>query len=194
MTDYRIGVVYEGRQRELHFSDSGPVFDILDVDQDHEPLRNVVMKSGRVERFWMDHRGKTVIATSSEGVRLEIHGPSARDALLKGWRRWYDGVTAALSPRQYGLDFSQALVAVKQGLKIWRPGWNGQGMFVVFQQGYPEGIGINFNTARATGLTEGTVVAFLPYLMFRTVEGAFVPWVASQADLLADDWISEAVR
>ncbi|WP_433067394.1 DUF2829 domain-containing protein [Dactylosporangium sp. CS-033363] len=86
------------------------------------------------------------------------------------------------------MDFSSALVAVKNGAKITRTGWNGAGQYVVFQAGYPDGIAINANTAAATGLAEGTVCSFRPYLMFCTADGQFVPWVASQTDLLADDW------
>lgn len=86
------------------------------------------------------------------------------------------------------MDFSAALAWCKAGKKIARTGWNGKGMYVVYQPGYPQGIAINRNTAKATGLKEGTVCRFLPYLMFRTVQGDFVPWLASQTDLLAEDW------
>lgn len=86
------------------------------------------------------------------------------------------------------MDFSEALQAAKWGHRITRDGWNGSGMWVVLQHGYPEGIAINANTARATGIPEGTVQVFRPYLMMRTVDGSHVPWVASQSDLLAADW------
>lgn len=87
------------------------------------------------------------------------------------------------------MDFGQALSAVRGGQRIARSGWNGNDMFVVYQAGYPDGIPINANTARATGIPEGTVLAFRPYLMMRTAQGDFVPWVASQTDILADDWM-----
>ena len=86
------------------------------------------------------------------------------------------------------MDFSAALAECKYGQKIARDGWNGKDMYVVLQPGYPQGIGINRNTAEATGIPEGTVKSFRPYLMIYTAQGDFVPWVASQTDLLADDW------
>lgn len=86
------------------------------------------------------------------------------------------------------MNFSQALEQVKIGLKIQREGWNGKGMYVVYQKAYPEGIPINANTAEATGLPVGTVCRFLPYLMMKTADGAFVPWLISQTDALAEDW------
>ncbi|MFE6284341.1 DUF2829 domain-containing protein [Streptomyces sp. NPDC057877] len=86
------------------------------------------------------------------------------------------------------MDFGEALKALKEGARVTRPGWNGKGMYVVHQKGYPDGIPINANTAQATGIPEGTVCVFRPYLMMRTADGSFVPWVISQTDALADDW------
>lgn len=86
-------------------------------------------------------------------------------------------------------NFSAALQLCKVGRRIQREGWNGKGMYVVYQKGYPEGIPINSNTAEAIGQPEGTVHRFLPYLMMFTAQGAFVPWLASQTDILADDWV-----
>lgn len=86
------------------------------------------------------------------------------------------------------MNFSEALNALKAGGRVTRAGWNGKGMFVVLQAGYPDGIPINRNTAQATGIPEGTVRQFRPYLMLCDDAGAFVPWLPSQADLLKDDW------
>jgi len=86
------------------------------------------------------------------------------------------------------MDFAAALNALKTGHRITRTGWNGRGMYVAYQPGYPSGIAINANTAAATGLPQGSIAIFRPYLMFSAVDGSFVPWVASQTDLLADDW------
>lgn len=84
--------------------------------------------------------------------------------------------------------FGNALTWAKNGQKIFRLGWNGKGMFVVYQKGYPDGVPINKNTAEATGIPEGTVTKFRPYLMMKTADDSFVPWLASQSDILAEDW------
>ncbi|MFB5568662.1 DUF2829 domain-containing protein [Bacillus cereus] len=84
--------------------------------------------------------------------------------------------------------FSSALRALKDGKRVSRRGWNGKGMYIVKQNGYPQGIPINSNTAQATGLPEGTVCKFLPYLMMKTADNSFVPWLVSQTDLMAEDW------
>lgn len=87
-------------------------------------------------------------------------------------------------------DFSEALELLKMGSLLSREGWNGKGMYVVLQKGYPGGIAINAQTAAATRQEEGTICFFRPYLMMRTVDGSFVPWVVSQTDLLAEDWVT----
>ena len=87
------------------------------------------------------------------------------------------------------MDFGKALEALKQGKKLAREGWNGKDMFIVYQKAYPQGIPINMNTAEALGLPMGTIVKFHPYIMMKTAQGYCVPWLASQADLLDEDWV-----
>jgi len=86
------------------------------------------------------------------------------------------------------MDFGQALTALKDGQRVTRTGRNGPGQYVTLQKGYPDGIAINANTAEATGLAEGTVCRFRPYLMLATADGSFVPWSPSTSDALAEDW------
>lgn len=88
------------------------------------------------------------------------------------------------------MNFSEAFERVLEtGTRISREGWPSRGMYVVHQEGYPNGIPINANTARATGLPQGALAIFRPYLMLCTADGEFVPWVISQTDVLAEDWM-----
>lgn len=87
------------------------------------------------------------------------------------------------------MNFGEALQTLKGGGTVFRDGWNGKEMCLYYQRGYPDGIPINKNTAESIGLPEGEVHKFLPYIMMKTVQGAFVPWLASQTDLLAEDWV-----
>jgi len=84
--------------------------------------------------------------------------------------------------------FEDVLPGLRAGKRIARQGWNAGGQYVAFQPGYPGGIAINVNTATATGLPEGTICRFRPYLMLCTADGSFVPWAPTVSDLLADDW------
>ena len=87
-----------------------------------------------------------------------------------------------------GFDFGHAIAMLKIGRKVARAGWNGKGMYLAMQKGYPDGIPINRNTAEATGLPEATVCRFDPYVILRTAQGSFIPWNCSQADMLVEDW------
>ncbi len=92
------------------------------------------------------------------------------------------------SQKGRGMNFSWALEEIKSGKKIHRSGWNGKGMWAVLQRGYPDGILINTNTIKATGLPAGTVCKFRPYLMLHAAQKDFAMWVPSVSDLLAEDW------
>jgi len=82
-------------------------------------------------------------------------------------------------------DFSWALLHIKAGSKVAREGWNGKGMFIylvpgsTFQVNRPPLLGI---------YPEGTTINYLSHIDMRTATGHCVPWLASQTDILADDW------
>lgn len=87
------------------------------------------------------------------------------------------------------MTFGLAIEAMKHGLKVARSGWNGKGMFVVYQKGYPDGIPCNKNTAEAWGMNEGDLFKCNPYLQIKNVDGSHSMWVPSIGDVLAEDWI-----
>lgn len=86
------------------------------------------------------------------------------------------------------MNFGQAIEAMKQGAKAARKGWNGKGMFVVYQKGYPDGIPCNEQTAKAFGYEVGSLFKVRPYLQMRCADGTHQMWTASQTDILAEDW------
>ena len=87
------------------------------------------------------------------------------------------------------MTFGIAIEAMKMGHKVARRGWNGKGMWVVYRTGYPEGIPCNKNTADAVGIPEGTLFKVRPYLQMKCVDDSFQMWLASQSDILAEDWM-----
>lgn len=95
---------------------------------------------------------------------------------------------ASIEPKINLNGIGWAIKNMHNGSRVRRAGWNGKGMFIAYQPGYPDGVPINANTSRAMGLPEGTFVKFDPYIMMRTVTGSCVPWLASQTELLATDW------
>ena len=68
-------------------------------------------------------------------------------------------------------DFGDAVRYLKLGKHVARHGWNGKGMWIALMP------------ARApTGMTRA-------FIFMKAVNNDTVPWVASQTDLLADDWV-----
>ena len=83
------------------------------------------------------------------------------------------------------MNFGSALQALKHGQKVAREGWNGKGMFLFLVSGSV----FKVNRAPLWGIyPEGTEINYRPHIDMKTVDGEIVPWVASQTDLLADDW------
>lgn len=82
------------------------------------------------------------------------------------------------------MDFSKALNMCKAGKSIRRKGWNGADQFVYY---VPEGK-YEPSTKVAKKCFGGDKVPYRAYLAIKTVQGDVVPWLASQSDLLSDDW------
>lgn len=85
------------------------------------------------------------------------------------------------------MKIEEAWPLMRAGARIRSQHWD-ELMFIVLQEGYPDGISINENTAKATGIPPGTVKKFRPYVMLHTHDGSFVPYVATQSDLLTELW------
>ena len=66
--------------------------------------------------------------------------------------------------------FEEALILLKAGRRLSRDGWNGKDMWIEIQR--PD---------------EHSKMS-LPYIYMSTVTGDLVPWLASQTDILAEDW------
>lgn len=69
------------------------------------------------------------------------------------------------------MNFGQAIEQLKQGKRMTREGWNGKGQFIELQ--VPD----EFSKMKK------------PYIYISPVDGQLVPWLASQTDMLAEDWI-----
>ena len=88
------------------------------------------------------------------------------------------------------MNFGDAVKVLKEGKRVARMGWNGRGMFVVYQKGYPQGINCNKQTAEAWGINEGDLFRCEPYLQIKRVNGSHAMWVPSINDVLAEDWLT----
>lgn len=74
--------------------------------------------------------------------------------------------------------FGEALKELLDGQLVQRIGWNGKGMYLKYVPSHAYSV-------------HGCSLSLLPWIGMRTAgeEGNFVPWLASQTDILATDWM-----
>ncbi|MDR2001728.1 MAG: DUF2829 domain-containing protein [Prevotella sp.] len=108
------------------------------------------------------------------------------------------------------MTFGEALEAVKRGSRIARKGWNGKGIFVFMRpadelhvgfvakqiKSLPQSVKdyyyrdcLDSDGNEITDLPADDVVKFTAYLCMKAADGTIVNgWLASQTDMLAEDW------
>ncbi|MED1954870.1 DUF2829 domain-containing protein [Brevibacillus centrosporus] len=77
------------------------------------------------------------------------------------------------------MNFGQALELLKQGKRVARLGWNGKGMWLSYVPAW------SYNPS---GSVPSLGLEKLPWIGMKTADNKFVPWMASQTDVLAEDW------
>ena len=122
-----------------------------------------------------------------EGYLVEyLDGGQANHPAHKGYISWSPkGVFEQAYRPVSGLSFGLAIEALKKGRRVARSGWNGKGMFVywVSPGEYPPKMEV------ARTFFGGRDVPYRDYIAMKTVNDEVVPWVASQTDMLAEDWV-----
>jgi hypothetical protein len=107
-----------------------------------------------------------------------IDGGQANHKDFKGYISWspkdvFERAYKAVD----GMTFGLALEALKKGHKVARKGWNGKGQWLYM---IPAS---HWETTRGLELLDGR-----PWIGIKTVDDCFMPWVASQSDMLVEDW------
>lgn len=125
---------------------------------------------------------------SDEGVLVEyLDGGQANTAEYSGYVSWSpkEVFERAYKPTT-GMTFGDALVMLKAGKKVCRSGWNGKGMFLFLVPGST----FNVNRPPLLGIyPEGTQINYHAHVDMKTAQGDVVPWLCSQTDMLAEDWM-----
>lgn len=87
------------------------------------------------------------------------------------------------------LSFSEALRALKHGDRVARAGWNGKGMWLHYV--HADDYGVTKGLQASLGIAwlgQESPIQLLPWIGMKTADDKFVPWLASQTDILAEDW------
>lgn len=146
-----------------------------------------------------DYRGWQLPADENgddEGYLVEyIDGGASNHPDHAGYISWSpaDVFDRAYQPFD-AMSFGHAIAAMKDGHKVARAGWNGKGMWVALTPGsefsaeYAKPGHAAKHRADEAGRT-GETITLLPHFDMRAADGSMViGWLASQTDMLADDW------
>ena len=80
------------------------------------------------------------------------------------------------------MNFGQALEALKQGKKVSRSGWNGKGQFIELATC------VSYKNAKGDIVNGGHETMGNKAIAFVGTSGVQLGWLASQADMLSEDW------
>ena len=91
------------------------------------------------------------------------------------------------------MPFGHAVEALKQGKRVCRKGWNGKGMFVYLVKGTnisKENLRNECKEHVGPLVLDGASVDLCSHIDMKAVDGSIVVgWLASQTDMLSDDWM-----
>ena len=130
---------------------------------------------------------KRYIGTKIIHAVPEKHSESGRE----GYRVRYADGYESWSPKEAfedayrqadAMTFGLALELLKKGMHVCRAGWNGKGMWLAIVEGY------DYNPKTDNGAVHALGCEKLPWIGMKTADNKFVPWLASQTDMLAEDW------
>lgn len=117
----------------------------------------------------------------------EVGSPGYKVTYSDGYQSWSPKEIFEESYRQISdMTFGLAIEAMRKGMKVARSGWNGKGMWLCYMP--PFVVEEPNERTREHGITESFQCG--GYIVMWTAQGVWQPgWLASQTDMLADDWM-----
>lgn len=143
-----------------------------------KPMKRAVYNVARGWTLPADENG------DDDGYLVEyIDGGKANTDIYAGYVSWSpkDVFERAYKPSD-GMTFGLAVEALKLGNRVARHGWNGKGMWLAVVRSYEYNPKSDGSVCHALGCEK------LPWIGMKTADDKFVPWLASQTDVLAEDW------
>lgn len=152
-----------------------------------EMKKGIPMKLPSWGGYWCwDEENQTIIMYTKDNKRMDIRETQRVEYTLQNVLsdEWISasGENCPILGGEATFSFGDAIKYLKRGLKVARKGWNGKNMYIRYVEPYTD------KAYRVTEQepTDGTLQ---PYIAMRTADNGFIPWLASQADMMADDWV-----
>lgn len=90
------------------------------------------------------------------------------------------------------MNFGDAIAALKNGQRVARSGWNGKGMWLSYSKGTPALAAEYFWSPHNRDFAASQphqCAEVLPCITMKTADNKILMgWLASQTDMLAEDW------
>ena len=153
-----------------------------------------IMKSGLAVKlpswagyWWWDEEAQTILMYTKDGGCLDIRETQRVEYTLQNilsdeWI-YADGRNCPILGGEATFSFGEAIKYLKRGMKVARKGWNGKKQYIQLATG------ISYKA------TDGEIVNCEHdaignmAIAFVGTSGVQMGWLASQADMLADDWV-----
>jgi len=145
------------------------------------------------EMSWAEFQ---TLAAETQRPKRPDDAPGYHIRYEDGYCSWSPQAVADAAYRSCdAMTFGLALEAIKQGHKVARRGWNGANMFIVFMSGMQlppyntQGTERKVNDRTAKWIGKDQALNCQPYIAMYNAQKQWIPgWVASQSDMLSDDW------
>ena len=140
-----------------------------------------------------DLRGWTIPADENpndEGYLVVYTDSPDRNVVgYDGYVSWSPKQVLRDAYRSKNFTFGQAVEFLKSGKRVARSGWNGKGMFLFLVSGkcvteeINDCYGDNYRYEK-----DEQSIPVLDAIYMKTADNKLVPWLASQTDVLSEDW------
>lgn len=133
--------------------------------------------------WWWDEESQTIIMYTKDGDCLDIRETQRVEYTIQNILsdEWIvaNGQNCPILGGEALFSFGDAIKYVKRGLKVARKGWNGKGMYLFLADGED----------LTSCLSTGDFKCASSVCMKTAQNTICVGWLASQADMLAEDWV-----
>ena len=149
-----------------------------------------IMKEGRGVKlpswggyWWWDEESQTILMYTKDGGCMDIRETQNVEYTIQNLLsdEWIvaDGQNCPILGGEAIFSFGEAIKYLKRGMKVARKGWNGKGMYLFLTDGKD----------LTSCLSSGDFKCESSVCMKTAQNNICVGWLASQTDMLAEDWI-----
>lgn len=133
--------------------------------------------------WWWDEESQTILMYTKDGDCIDIRETQNVEYTIQNILsdEWIvaDGQNCPILGGEATFSFGEAIKYLKRGLKVARKGWNGKGMYLFLADGED----------LTSCISSGDFKCTSSVCMKTAQNNICVGWLASQADMLAEDWV-----